>query len=993
MLRARALAKVNKLASQTSEFVAPRLELAKESAAGKLANLREAYYAQQQQGNGASAGGHTESNWETSERVVAAPKKALRTKQVQGEFAEPSLASGRLRSREMTPPGTPTESRTGRWAAGIGSYFSTHAPPPATASSSGTRMPAKGKGRALLTDDVDEERIVCFSGWATLQPAPHDVAEPALVLDILRIFYALAKSFAALPKIPPNLASSDTPEAALGSAGSLDSSLRCVAIDDPSVIDKLLEVGGRSDDRDAKDELAGAAVEAVEGKELTDEPSEMSVEEKMRSPTATHFEHTAAHPVPPHHAHHPAHASTAPLPASRSLEDEKIVPTPAKLNRRPHVRIEIPPTKLGGPANAISALRTPSAPSSPSSATLPPKSPGFRSATFGFSKKDRDSKHSRASSAASSVASSRASSRANSPTRASSSSAPPPETWPQPFTLPSSPADLPRLHTNLHTRLLPFFGQKLPARKVRISIYPALKGGQLWDGALATKVVSTVAPGGGFRTRLSVGGKELKKWLEVVGSAPHSAGGEGGLDQLEVRVVAELLEPDGGVSTADSWTDAGAAASVGGGGGYAQAKPTAEDEVELGVAIQGEGGAGGGVRVVSDVDDTIKWTEVLKGTKTIFRNVFVRELYEIRVPGMASWYKQMQTLGCHFHYVSNSPWELWPVVRSFLVMAGFPGGSCTLKEYGGASSALAKLWEEPGQRKRANVEAILKEFPESQFLLIGDSGEQDLELYRSLAAQYPQNVLAIFIRDVTTPFTPQRSESAVSYAPYKSARRADTLTTPVADPASTETLAPPKLRWRHSQSASDLARLVDEEKARFSADLGAEDRPFSEMPDLPGQWDGSHERLVPVRKTSGSEVTLRTSEREPSTPTRPQMGSRTRSSPFNVFRSPGSSRASSPSRASAPSSAPSTPRSELADPLALTDDPFSDALSPNNPLRPSPPPTRPEQGTPASVEAFYKRVADAERGLPVGIKLRLFRHGAECTEEAIKLIKEARERR
>lgn len=105
---------------------------------------------------------------------------------------------------------------------------------------------------------------------------------------------------------------------------------------------------------------------------------------------------------------------------------------------------------------------------------------------------------------------------------------------------------------------------------------------------------------------------------------------------------------------------------------------------------------------------------MLKGTKTIFRNVFVRELYDIRVPGMAHWYQSMQKLGCHFHYVSNSPWELWPVVRSFLVMAGFPGGSCTLKEYGGASSALAKLWEEPGQRKRANVEAILKEFPESQ---------------------------------------------------------------------------------------------------------------------------------------------------------------------------------------------------------------------------------------------------------------------------------------
>ena len=100
-----------------------------------------------------------------------------------------------------------------------------------------------------------------------------------------------------------------------------------------------------------------------------------------------------------------------------------------------------------------------------------------------------------------------------------------------------------------------------------------------------------------------------------------------------------------------------------------------------------------------------------KGTKTIFRNVFVRELGEIRVPGMSSWYRSLQAHGAQFHYVSNSPIELWPVLRTFLKLAGFPNGSCSLKEYGGASSALAKLWEEPGQRKKANVETILKEFP------------------------------------------------------------------------------------------------------------------------------------------------------------------------------------------------------------------------------------------------------------------------------------------
>lgn len=82
---------------------------------------------------------------------------------------------------------------------------------------------------------------------------------------------------------------------------------------------------------------------------------------------------------------------------------------------------------------------------------------------------------------------------------------------------------------------------------------------------------------------------------------------------------------------------------------------------------------------------------------------------------MSSWYRDLkEEHSAHFHYVSNSPWELFPVIRSFLNIQGFPGGSCALKMYGGATSTLAKLWEEPGARKRASVEKVLIEFPDSK---------------------------------------------------------------------------------------------------------------------------------------------------------------------------------------------------------------------------------------------------------------------------------------
>ena len=56
----------------------------------------------------------------------------------------------------------------------------------------------------------------------------------------------------------------------------------------------------------------------------------------------------------------------------------------------------------------------------------------------------------------------------------------------------------------------------------------------------------------------------------------------------------------------------------------------------------------------------------------------------------------------------------------------------------------------PAERKRDGVVEVLKSFPASRFILIGDSGEQDLELYASVAQEFPGQILCIFIRDVNT---------------------------------------------------------------------------------------------------------------------------------------------------------------------------------------------------------------------------------------------------
>jgi Uncharacterized conserved protein (DUF2183) len=78
-----------------------------------------------------------------------------------------------------------------------------------------------------------------------------------------------------------------------------------------------------------------------------------------------------------------------------------------------------------------------------------------------------------------------------------------------------------------------------------------------------------------------------------------------------------------------------------------------------------------------------------------------------------------------------------------------PTGSVRLRSYG-RRSLFSDLLSAPSDRKRDGVLEVLSSFPHSRFILIGDSGEQDLELYASVARDHPDQILCVFIRDVNT---------------------------------------------------------------------------------------------------------------------------------------------------------------------------------------------------------------------------------------------------
>lgn len=155
-----------------------------------------------------------------------------------------------------------------------------------------------------------------------------------------------------------------------------------------------------------------------------------------------------------------------------------------------------------------------------------------------------------------------------------------------------------------------------------------------------------------------------------------------------------------------------------------------------------------GLSVVSDIDDTIKLTHVLDRREMLL-NTFARPLAE--VPGMADAYRRVAAQAgapTRFHYVSGGPHQLWPMIDEFLRERGFPEGSVHMRSIDWRAEVFG---DSPGSigHKLTTIAALLRDFPRRRFVLVGDSGERDPEIYGQLAREHPEQVAAIHLRNIT----------------------------------------------------------------------------------------------------------------------------------------------------------------------------------------------------------------------------------------------------
>lgn len=140
--------------------------------------------------------------------------------------------------------------------------------------------------------------------------------------------------------------------------------------------------------------------------------------------------------------------------------------------------------------------------------------------------------------------------------------------------------------------------------------------------------------------------------------------------------------------------------------------------------------------VVSDIDDTIKLTDVLNTNTQIVRNaLFSKTAFS----GMSALYRELDKKGAVIKYVSGSPTYIRPILNKFMAHNQFPQPQNMVLREKGAVQYSHKL---------NSIKKLIEVERPDEIILIGDDGEKDPEIYDIISKQFPRKVSGIYIRAI-----------------------------------------------------------------------------------------------------------------------------------------------------------------------------------------------------------------------------------------------------
>ncbi|WP_201862752.1 App1 family protein [Microvirga soli] len=157
--------------------------------------------------------------------------------------------------------------------------------------------------------------------------------------------------------------------------------------------------------------------------------------------------------------------------------------------------------------------------------------------------------------------------------------------------------------------------------------------------------------------------------------------------------------------------------------------------------------------VISDIDDTVMHTGVANKLRMLW-HLFVEDAQtRVAFPGVGALYRALHAGASGDQqnpmlYVSRAPWGIYEVLEEFFDRHGIPVGPILfLREWG--VSWTSPLPRKAEDHKRELIHNMLALYGELPFVLIGDSGQHDPEIYRQIVEEHPGRVLAVYIRNIS----------------------------------------------------------------------------------------------------------------------------------------------------------------------------------------------------------------------------------------------------
>lgn len=154
--------------------------------------------------------------------------------------------------------------------------------------------------------------------------------------------------------------------------------------------------------------------------------------------------------------------------------------------------------------------------------------------------------------------------------------------------------------------------------------------------------------------------------------------------------------------------------------------------------------------IVSDIDDTVLVTMVPRLHRAAWNFLVRSEARRKPVPGMPELYGRLTATypRAPFFYLSTGAWNTASALGRFLHRVGLPQGSLLLTDLGPTGTALLRSGRE---HKAATLRRLAEELPHLQWVLVGDDGQHDPQVYETFAADHPGRVAAIAVRELSVP--------------------------------------------------------------------------------------------------------------------------------------------------------------------------------------------------------------------------------------------------